>query len=172
MGKLRYRPPLEELLYPLGTSSVGKIRPQIRPRQHPNAEKRLNQGHSGASVGLVYFLFFLLSPYVHETFSQTGTDKSQLNSTSRGVFGVALEESLEVAQIATLPAVIFRCIEYLEAKQAEQEEGIYRLSGSSAVIKSLKDRFNAGKLHLKSILSGISQPNKNHRGGRRPASVG
>jgi RalA-binding protein 1 len=64
---------------------------------------------------------------------------------NRAVFGVALEESLEVVQIASLPAVIFRCIEYLEAKKAEQEEGIYRLSGSSAVIKNLKDRFNAGE---------------------------
>ncbi|OCH91024.1 RhoGAP-domain-containing protein [Obba rivulosa] len=61
----------------------------------------------------------------------------------RAVFGVTLEESLDVAQIATLPAIVFRCIQYLEAKQAELEEGIYRLSGSSAVIKSLKDRFNA-----------------------------
>jgi RalA-binding protein 1 len=50
-----------------------------------------------------------------------------------------------VAQIANLPAVAFRCIQYLEAKKADQEEGIYRLSGSSAVIKSLKDRFNAGE---------------------------
>ncbi|KZT70743.1 RhoGAP-domain-containing protein [Daedalea quercina L-15889] len=60
----------------------------------------------------------------------------------RAVFGVTLDESLDVAQIASLPAIVFRCIQYLEAKQAEQEEGIYRLSGSSAVIKSLKDRFN------------------------------
>ena len=60
------------------------------------------------------------------------------------MFGVALDESLDVAEIANLPAVIFRCIQYLEAKKADQEEGIYRLSGSSAVIKSLKDRFNAG----------------------------
>ncbi|RDB20931.1 hypothetical protein Hypma_011957 [Hypsizygus marmoreus] len=60
----------------------------------------------------------------------------------RAVFGVALEESLDVAQIANLPAIVFRSIQYLEAKKAEQEEGIYRLSGSSAVIKSLKDRFN------------------------------
>lgn len=65
-------------------------------------------------------------------------------SAPRAVFGVPLEESLDVAQIASLPAIVFRCIQYLEAKQAEQEEGIYRLSGSSAVIKSLKDRFNAG----------------------------
>jgi len=53
-----------------------------------------------------------------------------------------LDESLDVAEIANLPAVVFRCIQYLEAKKADQEEGIYRLSGSSAVIKSLKDRFN------------------------------
>lgn len=60
------------------------------------------------------------------------------------VFGTTLEESLEVAQIANLPAIVFRCIQYLELKKADQEEGIYRLSGSSAVIKSLKDRFNSG----------------------------
>jgi RalA-binding protein 1 len=62
----------------------------------------------------------------------------------RAVFGVMLEESLEVACIAGLPAVVFRCIEYLEKTKADQEEGIYRLSGSSAVIKNLKDKFNSG----------------------------
>ena len=62
----------------------------------------------------------------------------------RVVFGTSLEESLEIAQIANLPAIVFRCIQYLESKKADQEEGIYRLSGSSAVIKSLKDRFNSG----------------------------
>jgi RalA-binding protein 1 len=45
---------------------------------------------------------------------------------------------------------VFRSIQYLEAKKADQEEGIYRLSGSSAVIKNLKDRFNSGTSgHLK-----------------------
>ncbi|CAE6435626.1 unnamed protein product [Rhizoctonia solani] len=62
---------------------------------------------------------------------------------SRAVFGIPLQDSLGIAQIANLPAIVFRCIEYLEAKRADQEEGIYRLSGSSAVIKSLKDKFNA-----------------------------
>ncbi|KAF8518022.1 RhoGAP-domain-containing protein [Hysterangium stoloniferum] len=61
---------------------------------------------------------------------------------SRAVFGVPIVDALQVAQIGSLPAVVFRCIQYLEAKKANQEEGIYRLSGSSAVIKSLKDRFN------------------------------
>ena len=63
---------------------------------------------------------------------------------AHAVFGITLEDSLEVAQIANLPAIVFRCIQYLELKKADQEEGIYRLSGSSAVIKSLKDRFNSG----------------------------
>lgn len=63
---------------------------------------------------------------------------------SRAVFGVTLQESLSVAQKANLPAVLFRCIQYLEAKKAQEEEGIYRLSGSSAVIKSLRERFNIG----------------------------
>ncbi|KAF9523051.1 hypothetical protein CPB83DRAFT_863513 [Crepidotus variabilis] len=60
----------------------------------------------------------------------------------RVVFGVPLEEALEISQICHLPSIIFRSIQYLETKKADQEEGIYRLSGSSAVIKSLKDMFN------------------------------
>ncbi|KAJ3501668.1 hypothetical protein NLJ89_g9235 [Agrocybe chaxingu] len=71
-------------------------------------------------------------------------DKGQPHATftPRAVFGVPLEEALEVAQVCNLPAIVFRSIQYLQAKKADQEEGIYRLSGSSAVIKSLKDRFN------------------------------
>ncbi|KAL1922886.1 uncharacterized protein VTP21DRAFT_9262 [Calcarisporiella thermophila] len=60
------------------------------------------------------------------------------------VFGVPLEEAIRVAKVKEfeLPAVVYRCIEYLEAKGAEKEEGIYRLSGSSSTIKMLKERFN------------------------------
>ncbi|OXG12598.1 RalA-binding protein 1 [Cryptococcus neoformans Tu401-1] len=58
------------------------------------------------------------------------------------VFGVPLTDSIAVANVAGLPAIVFRCIEYLEAKKAEDEEGIYRLSGSSAVIKGLKEKFD------------------------------
>lgn len=65
------------------------------------------------------------------------------------VFGTPLDKSLEVAQIASLPAIVFRCIKYLESKKADQEEGIYRLSGSSAVIKNLKERFNSGTSALR-----------------------
>lgn len=73
----------------------------------------------------------------------TGSRAVDPSMLARAVFNVPLEYALAIAQIATLPAIVFRCIEYLEAKHAEEEEGIYRLSGSSAVIKGLKDQFNA-----------------------------
>ncbi|RIB15324.1 Rho GTPase activation protein [Gigaspora rosea] len=41
-----------------------------------------------------------------------------------------------------LPAVVYRCIEYLDANDADKEEGIYRLSGAAIMLKHLKDRFN------------------------------
>jgi hypothetical protein len=82
----------------------------------------------------------------------SGDKSNQPAYVPRAVFGVPLDEALDVAQIANLPAIVFRCIQYLEAKEADQEEGIYRLSGSSAVIKSLKDRFNTGA-HTNSYIS-------------------
>lgn len=68
------------------------------------------------------------------------------NAPPKKVFGVSLAESIAASNISEgleLPSVVYRCIEYLEKRNAASEEGIYRLSGSSAVIKSLKDRFNA-----------------------------
>ncbi|ORZ06908.1 hypothetical protein BCR42DRAFT_383630 [Absidia repens] len=61
------------------------------------------------------------------------------------VFGIPLDEAVKVCRIShdyELPALVYRCIEYLEAKDAAQEEGIYRLSGSAAKIKKLKEKFN------------------------------
>ncbi|KAL1925300.1 uncharacterized protein VTP21DRAFT_183 [Calcarisporiella thermophila] len=63
----------------------------------------------------------------------------------RGIFGIPLEEAIQISKVKEeyeLPSVVYRCIEYLEAKKAEREEGIYRLSGSSSTIKMLKERFN------------------------------
>ncbi|CAG8541157.1 11675_t:CDS:2 [Ambispora leptoticha] len=64
---------------------------------------------------------------------------------NRIVFGVPLDQAIAVARIKEgyeLPAVVYRCIEYLDAKNAAFEEGIYRLSGSNATIKLLRERFN------------------------------
>ncbi|OAD08365.1 hypothetical protein MUCCIDRAFT_123332, partial [Mucor lusitanicus CBS 277.49] len=61
------------------------------------------------------------------------------------IFGIPLENAVNVSRVCDhydLPAIIHRCIEYLEAKDALTEEGIYRLSGSSAKVKILKKRFN------------------------------
>ena len=64
----------------------------------------------------------------------------------RPAFGAPLAQAVEFcpprAIEVGLPAVVYRCLEYLEAKDAASEEGIFRLSGSSVVIKGLKDRFN------------------------------
>lgn len=64
----------------------------------------------------------------------------------RPVFGIPLAEAVQdcgpYGIEAELPAVVYRCIEYLQAKGAASEEGIFRLSGSNVVIKALKERFN------------------------------
>ncbi|GAA6056564.1 hypothetical protein JCM3770_004364 [Rhodotorula araucariae] len=87
--------------------------------------------------------------------SRNSADKNAAASTSpvqqatapaRPVFGVPLTEAVAISRIRPgleLPAIVYRCVEYLEAKNAEHEEGIFRLSGSANVIRLLKERFNA-----------------------------
>lgn len=64
----------------------------------------------------------------------------------RPVFGMPLAEAVQFCGPTNidveLPSVVYRCIEYLEAKGAASEEGIFRLSGSNVVVKALKERFN------------------------------
>ncbi|KAL8939755.1 MAG: hypothetical protein Q9211_002591, partial [Gyalolechia sp. 1 TL-2023] len=70
----------------------------------------------------------------------------EMNPNARPTFGVPLAEAVEFCSPkgvdVSLPAVVYRCLEYLEAQDAAREEGIFRLSGSSVVIKALRDRFN------------------------------
>ncbi|KAL4996856.1 hypothetical protein BDV10DRAFT_171299 [Aspergillus recurvatus] len=62
------------------------------------------------------------------------------------VFGMPLVEAVrDCAPFdvdVDLPAVVYRCLEYLRAKKAELEEGIFRLSGSNIVVKALRERFD------------------------------
>ncbi|ORY62070.1 uncharacterized protein BCR38DRAFT_232223 [Pseudomassariella vexata] len=64
----------------------------------------------------------------------------------RQVFGAPLADAVRfngpMDVNVPLPAVVFRCIQYLDAKNAIREEGIFRLSGSNVVIKQLRERFN------------------------------
>ena len=70
----------------------------------------------------------------------------ELHGPIRPAFGAPLSEAVKynhpVDVNIELPAVVYRCIEYLEAKNASSEEGIFRLSGSNVVIKQLRERFN------------------------------
>jgi RalA-binding protein 1 len=80
---------------------------------------------------------------------QLGNHQSQVPERiiqTRNVFGIPLQEAVECSQPAgvrvALPAVVYRCLEYLTVKKASSEEGIFRLSGSNILIKGLRERFN------------------------------
>lgn len=64
----------------------------------------------------------------------------------RPVFGLPLADAVVFCGPSGLdcglPAVVYRCLQYLRAQNAELEEGIFRLSGSNVVIRALKERFN------------------------------
>ena len=79
-----------------------------------------------------------ISSVHHRPINRTGS--------ARAVFGVPLADAIENCPPTDidvhLPAVVYRCIEYLDAKDAASEEGIFRLSGSNVLIKALRERFN------------------------------
>ena len=72
--------------------------------------------------------------------------RPQPNGLHKDVFGIPLAEAVEACPPkgvdACLPAVVYRCLEYLAVKEAASEEGIFRLSGSNLVIKALRERFH------------------------------
>ncbi|KAI8146842.1 hypothetical protein BJV82DRAFT_600076 [Fennellomyces sp. T-0311] len=83
--------------------------------------------------------------------SRSSNDSSERHSedvdkvAAKAVFGVPLEEAVRTSRVSDnyeLPAIVYRCIEYLDAKNAVMEEGLYRLSGSNMVIQRLKQKFN------------------------------
>lgn len=87
--------------------------------------------------------------------SRSSNDSNERHSEdsngSKQVFGVPLEDAVRVSRVVEgyeLPSVVYRCIEYLDAKKAVMEEGLYRLSGSNMVIQKLKKKFNQGKLKM------------------------
>lgn len=92
-----------------------------------------------------------------EVSNDSQTNLSQLAYEQHGpirpAFGAPLAEAVRYNHPADvnieLPAVVYRCIEYLDAKNASSEEGIFRLSGSNVVIRQLRERFNTeGDLNL------------------------
>lgn len=101
--------------------------------------------------------FFGLGPKRRSSSESLSNDHaapgSQGGGPIRRVFGAPLADAVRYNSPRDvriqLPAVIYRCIQYLDAKGAINEEGIFRLSGSNIVIKALKERFdNEGDINL------------------------
>lgn len=66
---------------------------------------------------------------------------------SNAVFGSPLVRCLELSSQLyqgkyQIPSVVYRCLEFLYKNYGIEEEGIFRLSGSSALIKSLQEQFD------------------------------
>ncbi|KAJ5550699.1 hypothetical protein N7461_005397 [Penicillium sp. DV-2018c] len=89
---------------------------------------------------------FDLAAQAQTSESSAATNNVERTGPVRPVFGIPLAEAVQDCAPpgidVELPAVVYRCIEYLHAKEAALEEGIFRLSGSNVVIKALKERFN------------------------------
>jgi len=90
--------------------------------------------------------FDLASQASADVSAATNNVQAERREHVKPVFGIPLAEAVQdcgsYGVDAELPAVVYRCIEYLQAKDAALEEGIFRLSGSNVVIKALKERFN------------------------------
>ena len=82
----------------------------------------------------------------HSPDSAIGLVRPHSSVQHKDCFGIPLAEAIESyppkGVDACLPAVVYRCLEYLATKGAADEEGIFRLSGSSVVIKGLRERFH------------------------------
>lgn len=63
------------------------------------------------------------------------------------IFGLPLEDAVKLSRISVVtgvPAVVTRCIEYLDIMGVE-EVGLYRVSGSTSNVARLKSMFDHGK---------------------------
>ena len=112
---------------------------QLQPFPQPNREQKIRN------------LFqFRKSSHEQLSTSQSSDDRRHDHRNRayvRPVFGLSLAEAVEMCPPQNvdvlLPAVVYRCIEYLRHKKASNEEGLFRLSGSNLVVRSLKERFNS-----------------------------
>ncbi|KAJ2849260.1 Rho GTPase activating protein [Coemansia brasiliensis] len=73
--------------------------------------------------------------------------RGSVGAEARGpVFEQSLERAVQMTRVREnyqLPAVVYRCIEYLDTKKAWQEEGIYRQSGSTSALQLLRKEFDS-----------------------------
>lgn len=76
------------------------------------------------------------------------SDAGLITSTSSTppIFGQTLEEAYRLSGSEfdgkKVPSIVFRCLDYLSQTGAGYQEGIFRLSGSSTMIKLLREKFD------------------------------
>ncbi|KAI8805871.1 hypothetical protein BJ742DRAFT_819395 [Cladochytrium replicatum] len=97
----------------------------------------------------------------------SSSSRAVMENGAKRIFGAHLADAIAISRIKEgyeLPAVVYRCIEYLEGKKAGDEEGIYRLSGSATLINQLRDRFDteldvdllgSGEYHDVHVVAGL-----------------
>ncbi|CEP10154.1 hypothetical protein [Parasitella parasitica] len=134
----------------LFNSSEDQDQQQLQPQQQREGVPRPTQSSSATTSGssATSGLRGFLSRSSHEQSERQRNKYDDVpvpKPSPKQVFGVPLEEAVRISRVAEsyeLPAVVFRCIEYLDAKDAVLEEGLYRLSGSNSTMKALRERFN------------------------------
>lgn len=116
---------------------------QSLPRPSQSSSATTSSSASNNSSGLRGFLS--RSSHEQSDRSRNKYTEDMPAKPANQVFGVSLEEAVRISRVTEgyeLPAVVYRCIEYLDAMDAVLEEGLYRLSGSNSTMKALKERFN------------------------------
>jgi RalA-binding protein 1 len=116
---------------------------QSPPRPSQSSSATTSNTTSNSSSGLRGFLS--RSSHEQNDRSRNKYAEEMPVKPAKQVFGVSLEEAVRISRVKEgyeLPAVVYRCIEYLDAMNAVSEEGLYRLSGSNSTMKALKERFN------------------------------
>ena len=82
----------------------------------------------------------------HERDLRNGPPSAKLHM-GRPVFGMPLAEAAQlfppIGVDVLLPAIVYRCIEFLTRFEAALQQGIFRESGLSHTITALQERFNA-----------------------------
>ncbi|KAG0006384.1 hypothetical protein BGZ79_000031 [Entomortierella chlamydospora] len=80
-----------------------------------------------------------------------------IGSLANPIFGSDLEDAIRTSHIQNtplVPAVLYRCAEFLEAKGVD-EVGLYRVPGSHAKVQKLKRMFDTGRDYNLMTMDGI-----------------
>ncbi|KXN65767.1 RhoGAP-domain-containing protein [Conidiobolus coronatus NRRL 28638] len=142
-------PKIDTHLAPSAQSEPSPSSPRdTTPTTEPSSAFKMLNAKSKVKIGLGDVLRKEKEPEKpRKAFNWTKKNFFKRSGGSGKVFGVPLDVAVDNSRVKVgyeLPAVFHRCIEYMEAKEARMEEGIYRLSGSQSVIMQLKEKFDSG----------------------------